>query len=457
MRERIATGDPFQQDRSVSLRSLLFSKTAMLLGMRLGGAGAGFVTQLVLARMLAPEDLGLFFAATSLAIVLATVTALGYPEIAPRFISRYQERGRPEALSGFLRQAKRDSLMLGSAIGLIVAVKATIWPVADRDVEALFLLVAVMIPVLALFAVNSGVALSRRMFFAAYGYETFLRPILFLGALVAIFLGPGDAELWIVAALFFGITAALAFAQHLVLRGSMPKMAPRVDPRLAKRWRREGAPQIAVAIYTLLFADLAIILASIPLGATQLAAFGIALKLAMLVGFGVQVAHQVIIPDLADAHASRRLRGAGDVMRAAAAFPVVFSLVALVAILLVGDRVLALFHPDFAEAQWALAILVACQFLRAIAGPSGQLLTVAGAQMTNAGICLASTAVLAVGNVLLAPAFGLTGAAAAVFVAWTFWLVAAAYCLHRITGMRCDLPALLARRPAPAARPAAGE
>ena len=71
-----------------ALRKLLTSPTVALLVIRLGGAGAGFLSQLVLARLLAPQDLGLFFAATSLAVVASTVVAFGYPEIAPRFIAR---------------------------------------------------------------------------------------------------------------------------------------------------------------------------------------------------------------------------------------------------------------------------------------------------------------------------------------------------------------------------------
>ena len=44
-----------------ALRKLLTSPTVALLVIRLGGAGAGFLSQLVLARLLAPQgDLGLF-------------------------------------------------------------------------------------------------------------------------------------------------------------------------------------------------------------------------------------------------------------------------------------------------------------------------------------------------------------------------------------------------------------
>ncbi len=52
--------------------SNLFSASRLLLA-RFAGAGAGFMTQIALARLLPPQDLGLFFAATSFAAVAGLV------------------------------------------------------------------------------------------------------------------------------------------------------------------------------------------------------------------------------------------------------------------------------------------------------------------------------------------------------------------------------------------------
>jgi O-antigen/teichoic acid export membrane protein len=436
-----------------ALRKLLTSPTLALLVIRLGGAGAGFLTQLVLARLLAPQDLGLFFAATSLAVVASTVVAFGYPEIAPRFIARYQERGRAARLAAFIRRANRDAAVLGLVFVLLILASAMIWPGARMAERISFAIAAFGVPVLAYFAINSGIALALRAFFLSYGPETFLRPVLFLAALAGLAFWGATPAIWIIVAIFFGLNAVLAAVQYVLLR---PRLAGEgegvnleADGRLVSRWRREGAPQIAVAIYTLLFADLAILFAALVLDQAALAAFGIALKLALLVGFGVQVAHQVMLPDLADAHAARRLSSARETMRAAAVFPLAFTIAALVVTIAFGDRILALFHPDFALAHGVLVVLVGCQVLRALAGPSAQLLMVTGAQGFSAGLCIASTVVLALGNVVFVPGWGLMGAGFAVLMAWVFWLSVAAFGLYRLTGIRCDLVALLRVEPQP--------
>ncbi|HDO52444.1 MAG TPA: lipopolysaccharide biosynthesis protein, partial [Rhizobiales bacterium] len=87
------------------------SKSVGLTGVRVAGAGAGFMTQLLLARTMAPADLGLFYIFSSMAIVLGTVAAIGYPGIANQFIVRYKARGKKRSLRAFVRTARRDTFI----------------------------------------------------------------------------------------------------------------------------------------------------------------------------------------------------------------------------------------------------------------------------------------------------------------------------------------------------------
>ena len=139
--------------------------SALVLAIRLGGAGVGFLIQLILARLLAPEALGTFFSATSLAAVLALLAAWGYPNLAPRFISRYRERKHPRLVAGFLRNAARDiavtSLLAGLAVIAIALFLAgcrreTIgWPSSWQ---------ALAVPMLALLTLNAATAGAIRAF-----------------------------------------------------------------------------------------------------------------------------------------------------------------------------------------------------------------------------------------------------------------------------------------------------
>ncbi len=419
--------------------------------LRYGGVSAGFLTQLILARLLTPESLGLFFAGTSMAAIAAALATFGYSEIVPRFFSRYQARGRIDIFVGFTKHCHRD-IMSGCIVasGLILA-GAFFWPGTSLQERSIFVSVAIWIPFLAYLDYNSWIALSLRSFFLAYVPESFLSPVIFLMMVATLFfLGfKPDALVLIIA--FATTSGILCIGLWLLLRPLIPKIknseAKAIHPRIIARWRREGALQIPTSIYTVLFTDLAILTLALLLPASDLAAFAIALKIAMLVGFVVQVAHQVIIPELADAHAERRFGQSGKIIGAAATFPIALTTIALVGAVLIGDRVLTIFHPDFAMAHGVLVILIGCQLLRALAGPVVQLLTIAGAQLHNACLCIVSMVILAIASLLFVPSFGMIGAAYAIFVTWLSWLSASAITLKILTGLRCDILAVMAEPP----------
>ena len=342
-------------------------------------------------------------------------------------------------MAGFLRHAARDIALTSFIAGLAVIAIAYFWPEVTPGNRLAFMMAGLAVPMLALLTLNAATAGAVRAFALSYIPESLIRPLLFLAVLGLLVVLREPLTVEIAIAVFFGVTALIALGQFLILRHIVALGPGRRPPRLAKVWRAEALPLVVVALFTSLFADLDILMVTPFLHGADVAAFGIALKLALLVGFGVQVAHTIAAPDLADAHARRSLDGAGSTLRRATIFPVILTGLATLACALGGQYALALFHPDFASAKWALTILVFCQFLRALAGPSVQLLTIIGAQRLNALLCCVALAMLAAGNAWLAPAYGVTGAAAAVALSWLLWLVLTGVMLHRRANLRSDL------------------
>jgi O-antigen/teichoic acid export membrane protein len=191
-------------------------------------------------------------------------------------------------------------------------------------------------------------------------------------------------------------------------------------------WRREANPLIIVALFTNYFAGVDILSATPLLRSADIAALGVCLKLSMLVGFAVQVPHQVVVPDLADARARKDKDKDKDSIREAVlrafAFPLAITVGAMAVVAFWGESLLAIFGPEFVSAKLPLLILMACQLARALFGPSVLLLTVIGAQRQNAALAIAALVVLAGANLVLAPLYGVLGAVIAVAIATGWWL-----------------------------------
>lgn len=422
----------------------LFTVSSFVSVARIAGAAAGFVTQILLARYLQASALGVFYSVVSLVAVAGLVAAYGYPAIAPRFISRYREKGRPDLVLAFITRARREAtiyVLIGMAA--IVAF-ALLWPDIDHVTRMALIAAAFALPASASLRVNGSFAGSVRRFLLAYLPDTAIRPFLFFfGVLAFIGLGiPFDAAdvTWLVA----GITSVIAFTQFALVQRDVPKLPHKPPPaRLARTWRREALPLIIVVMFIEFFADVDILMLTPFVSQAEIGIFGVCLKIAVLVGFAVQVAQYIVQPDLADAHARKSYAPIQRAMLKALGFPLAATVGAFVLFALWGNQLLALFGPEFAGAKVPLLILIVSQLVRALFGPNVALLTVLGAQTQNAILATCSIAVLGLSNILLAPAYGATGAAIAVVIAMTFWMIGTSVLLYRLSGLRTDALFLL--------------
>lgn len=442
-----AAATPAAAHRPLAMKfGRLFSTSSLLSVARVAGAAAGFGTQVVLARTLQASALGVFYSVTSLAAVVGLIAAHGYPSIAPRFMLRYREQGKEGLVAAFVRQSRHDVTLYAAIATAAVLAFALLWPAFSIEVRLALVAAALSIPANASFRLNGTFATTIRRFALAYLPDTCIRPFLLLGGIALLLAAGATLTASSVTFLLTLVLASLAFGQYALLAKDMPKDEPATPPRrLLALWRREATPLILVALITNFFADVAILMVTPLLSSADTAAIGICLKLALLVGFAVQVAHQVVVPDLADARARKDRESIRLVGLRALVFPLVSTLAATVIAALWGKSILALFGAEFTGAKSALVILIGCQFVRAVFGPSVALLTVIGAQKENAALAIAALAALGASDLALAPGHGVLGAAVAVAVATLVWLIGCAVVLYRLSGLRIDAPYLIGR------------
>jgi O-antigen/teichoic acid export membrane protein len=165
--------------------------------------------------------------------------------------------------------------------------------------------------------------------------DTSIRPFFLLGGILVLLALDVTLTPARVSWLLTGIISALALGQFILVSRVMPtKEAPVAPSRLVKLWQREAWPQIVVTLYINFFADVDILLVTPLLTSAETAAIGLCLKLSLLVGFAVQIAHQVVVPDLADARARKDPHAIHDALVKAVAFPLIITFAALATVVL---------------------------------------------------------------------------------------------------------------------------
>ncbi len=338
----------------------------------------------------------------------------------------------------------RDGVTFAGLAALGVSAWALAWPGLPQDERITYAMAAWMLLAIVTLNILTNIAGGMRNFVLCYMPEGFLRPLVFfvaiaLAGILGIGLSASRAMLT-----FAVITALIACGVALILGRQMPQDAaqPATRPGLAQRWRREAWQLVLLAVFTNFFADVGIVVAACFLDNASTAIFGLCLKLALLVGYFVQIGQQMAVPDMADARHTQdgnRLRRAA---RRSILLPSAITAISMAVIWLYGTELLSLFGPDFAAGRDALLILLAAQLLRALAGPSAHLLTLSGIQSVNMGIAVSSLAVLCIATATLTPMLGVAGAAYAVLITYGYWIGISAVALRRLGEPPVDIVSL---------------
>ena len=419
----------------------LATSSAAIMASRLAGAGVGFLTQFLLVKLMGSHELGLFYGASSLAAVLGVIVSQGYPQIAARFVGRYRNKNNAALAGRFAGHAMKEGLLAALLAAAAVTLWAYTWPGIDPGERLAFAMAGWMLLAIVTLNIMTNIAGGMREFILCYMPEGLFRPILFFVAIGAAGIG-GFALSGTAAMATFGlITAALALIVTAIMIWRMPPIrwkAPAHTP-LAWRWRKEGWQIVMMAVFTNFFADVGILVAVPFLSNSETAIFGLCLKLALLVGYFVQIGQQMVVPDMADA----RHAGDDEKLRAAAwrsiKLPSLLCFAAFAIIYVFGDPLLRQFGPEFAGGRTALLILIAAQFLRAGAGPGVHLLTLSGVQGINMGVALSSLLLLFLTSAILCPMLGVEGAALSVLIVYAYWLGVTALALRYLKEPAVDL------------------
>lgn len=209
------------------LGAKLISVSSQMMAARLGGAVAGFAVQLLLARLLTVDGLGLFFWTTSMAAIASLIAARGYPSVAARFIARYEQRNQRDRLHAFVAQAKGEALATAVGIALLISMPAVLFPNLGQEVRYALLAASLSIPALTALAVNGAMAVAVRRFQLGILPEVLVRPILFLSIIAFIMLMGFAPPVWAVVLVLTLLSVILATLHSLRLAQYLPKSVGR--------------------------------------------------------------------------------------------------------------------------------------------------------------------------------------------------------------------------------------
>ena len=394
-----------------------------------GGAGVAFLMQLCLARWLGATAYGTYTYVIAWSGLLAIAAAMGFPILVLRVLPDYSMRQDWARVRGVVATSLAVTVLIGALIALLgmTLVLSLGWHSNASVLDSV--MGFVLVPLLALVALQQEFARSFRRIGLAYAPSLVLRPsLVILGAGCVLAFGHqlhGSTAL----ALTIAATVVVVGVQAWRLRralGPIVLSARRVYER--RIWIRAALPLLLVSGFVVILQQADIVMVGAILGDRAAGLYGAAAKTATLVGLILIAVNGIGAPTLSVLFAEGRHQDLQRLASAIAAWAFWPSCLLSIILATCAPLVLSIFGPAFAAAQWQLRVLLVGQIVNAAAGSVGWLMLLSGRQNVAARVygwvALIHVVLLAV----VTPVFGTLGAAVVTTLTmslWNVWLHAA--------------------------------
>lgn len=403
----------------------------LIVCVRLLAAGLALAVQIALARRLGDVGYGEFAVVVAWLQLMLVFADGGFATAALRYVAAYQACAQLGRLRGFLARSTQISAVVSLLLGLVLALAAVALHRPESTYSATsFLLAGAALPLMSQVVLRSAVVRGFGDVVPSM-LLNLVQPAFLLSALMIVPLLI-SAEITVTAALALQLTGALLAVGIAVRMGQRFEPALTSEPRsefLTREWLSTASLMLVASSLIYLQGRTGVIFSGMLLDARAAGGYAIVEKMADLALFGLISINLLVAPKFAALHAQRQHEQLRRCARLSAGGATAFMLLTVVPLVIFGKQVLHVFGEDFVFAYPALLILLAGVSVNALCGSVGFLLSMTGHQRDTVCIALVSLGVNLVLSLLLIPAYGIEGTAAANAISMVTWNVMMLLCV----------------------------
>jgi O-antigen/teichoic acid export membrane protein len=410
MTERIANADRVSESMGVLARGA---------AVNLFGSGSNIVGRLIfnllVARLLGANQLGIYFLALTVANIVAVISVGGFDLTLVRSLAQQRTEENWGLFRGTLRFAARAVTVLGITGTTILLIGA---PWLSRvlfhkpELATPLRIVALYIPFYALEMILLAATQSfKQMKYKAY-IESMLNPALRI--VMVLLIGVLGGGLKSVLVTYVGTVALCAVLAYFALRRCITVNLSAYDAVTDSRGLLAySSPLFGVTIVTFLIFYMDTLVLAHFRSSAEVGLYSVCIRLIVITGFGLPVVSQIFAPMISELHKKGEIAEMGAYFKTVTVWAVEFFVPLMLLFVVAPGPILGLFGREFRVAASCLLILGVGQLVNILTGPVGLILNMSGwtrLQFWNSTSVLILQIVVAF---LLVPRYGYMGAAIA--------------------------------------------
>ena len=385
------------------------------------GAGLILATQILLTRLMGVYHYGVYVYVFSWLLVLAHVSKCGLDTLLVKEIAVYRNQKIWPNMLGLLRFSHALAGAAAILVGGVTAAAA--WFLAPRigsDLAMCFWIGCLALPPLALSGLRQmGLRAFKRVVLAQLPESIVMPVALMLSTIAAFYLFSAERLTgpFVMTLQLFATTVAFASGVIWLRRALPPELREQPAIYRQRDWIHTAIPLMFISGGAILLQRTSVVLVGILVDTTAAGNFSAAMRLSMLMTFGLTAINSIAAPMIAELYAEGKKEELQKMVTYAAIGLAAFSLPVAAVLIVSGNWLLSWFDPSYKAGYWALVFLALSQLINALTGSVGFLLTMTGFHSHAAKV----TGIVAILNIPLSAAlirwYGIAGAGAAMGIA----------------------------------------
>ena len=395
------------------------------------GMGLGFGYNILLARLLGAEGVGVYYLALSVTTIGVIIGQVGLGSVLLRFTAANVALQNWEKVAGIYRNGILMAAGTSITVSMIVFGVAP-WlantfysePALARPLQVMAFAIFPMSLLLLHAELLKGLRKIRpAILINSVGVPLFNIPLFILINAKLGVLGAATAYV-ISTGLVFFIGIKLWSHSTPQIRGVRGHFDTRVLVVT-------GFPLFVIAIMNLVMDQINLILLGVWTNSETVGIYGIALRTAVLTSFILFAVNSVVAPKFAALYAQENYEALATLARNIVRISSLVALFFVSPFILAPSWILGVFGSEFAEGTTILPILAIGQFINVITGPVGLLLTMTGYEKVQRNNVILSACLDIFLCLILIPSYGAAGAAIAASLSLIFKNINATFLVQR--------------------------